>query len=186
MAFDTCESSLPLKDLLLPSIRIAPSPHSAIGDDFFVSSAAYEPSVVSLDMITKRLMNSCILVVDDSRLNRKFTTRLLSTSNYDMHIIEAEDGVAAIETLRSLSPFLAESKVDVILMDNRMPRKDGLQTTRELRGLGYSGIIIGVTGDAQEEDMKAFKAAGADDVLSKPITFRQLESCLINILRNRL
>ena len=185
MAFDTCEPSLPLKDLLFPSIRVAPSPKSFIGEDF-VSSGLFEPTVVSLDMITRRLMSSCILVVDDSRLNRKFTTRLLSTSSYDLHLLEAEDGVAAIEKLRSLSPILAESKVDVILMDNRMPRKDGLQTTRELRGLGYRGIIIGVTGDAQEEDMKAFKAAGADNVLSKPITFRQLESCLINILRNRL
>ena len=185
MAFDISEPSPRLRELLLPSIRIAPSPQSYVGDDF-VSSAAFESNVVPLDLITRRMMNNCVLVVDDSRLNRKFTARLLSTSNYDMHLLEAEDGVAAIEILRTLSPILADSKVDVILMDNRMPRKDGLQTTLELRELGYCGIVIGVTGDAQEEDMRAFKAAGADAVLSKPITFRQLESCLINIQRDRL
>ena len=185
VAFDICDVAPHAREFLLHSVRITPAPMSYTGDDF-VSSAVCESTVASRDMVTKRMMGCCILVVDDSRLNRKFMNRLLSTSNYDVHVLEAEDGLVAEELLHSLSPTLASSKVDVILMDNRMPRKDGLQTTRELRSLGYRGIIIGVTGDAQEEDMKTFKAAGADAVLSKPITFRQLESCLINTWRNLL
>ena len=156
-----------------------------MNDGDFASSAVCEETA-PLDIISRRLMNGCILVVDDSSLNRKFMIRLLSTSSHGINLLEAEDGESAIGLLRSLSPILAESKVDVILMDNRMPRKDGLQTARELRGLGYRGIIIGVTGDAQEEDMKAFKAAGADAVLSKPITFRQLENCMVGIQRDNL
>ena len=64
-----------------------------------------------------------------------------------------------------------------------MPRMDGMQTTRELRSLGYRGIVVGVTGDAHEEDIRAFKDAGVDAVLPKPITFRQLEDCLMNLLQ---
>ena len=64
-----------------------------------------------------------------------------------------------------------------------MPRMDGMQATRELRYLGYRGVVIGVTGDAQEEDIRGFKNAGADAVLPKPITFRQLEECVVNALK---
>lgn len=64
-----------------------------------------------------------------------------------------------------------------------MPRMDGMQTTHELRAMGFKGLIIGVTGDATEEDIRTFKEAGADAVLPKPITFRQLDDCLMNLLQ---
>ena len=164
------------------SNKVAPAP-LLIADGALNSMEFQDSTAVSLDEIMRRMMGLCVLIVDDSRVNRKFTTRLLSTSNYGMNLLEAEDGLAAIEMLRNLCPVLHDSKVDVVLMDNRMPRMDGLTTTRELRALGYRGVIIGVTGDAQEDDIKLFKSSGADAVLSKPITFKQLERCLMKCLR---
>ena len=69
--------------------------------------------------------------------------------------------------------------VDVILMDNVMPNKDGPTATRELRELGYAGIIIGVTGNALPEDVAYFKSQGANEVLPKPMDIGELKKILI-------
>ena len=68
-------------------------------------------------MGSTRIGSMRILIVDDSKLNRKFMARLLSTSGSELTTLEAEDGMIAIDMLKSLSPTLADSKVDVILMD---------------------------------------------------------------------
>ena len=98
------------------SSKVAPAPH--LCQDINVPSVEKrEPSTTFHDVLPRRMTNLCILIVDDSKLNRKFMTRLLSTSNADLKVIEAEDGVAALEILGSLSTNISESKVDVILMD---------------------------------------------------------------------
>ena len=69
--------------------------------------------------------------------------------------------------------------VDVILMDSVMPNKDGPTATRELRELGYVGIIIGVTGNALPEDVAYFKSQGVNEVLPKPMDMKELKRMLI-------
>ena len=66
-----------------------------------------------------------------------------------------------------------------------MPNMDGMSASRELRLLGYAGIIIGLTGNAQDEDIQSYLDAGADDVLIKPVTYVQLEECVLNVSRKR-
>ena len=68
----------------------------------------------------------------------------------------------------------AKSSVDVILMDFFMPKMDGLESSRAIRGLGYKGIIIGLTGNALSEDIEAFINHGADRVLIKPVDMTAL------------
>lgn len=58
-----------------------------------------------------------ILIVDDSKLNRKFMSRLLSTSKAGFEMKEAEDGVEAIETIKKVSHRIEDSPIDVVLMD---------------------------------------------------------------------
>jgi DNA-binding response OmpR family regulator len=55
---------------------------------------------------------------------------------------------------------------------------DGLEAIKKLRANSYEGIIIGLTGDADPEDIQAFLRSGADDCLIKPITYSQLEKCI--------
>ena len=71
----------------------------------------------SRELGASRMGGMHILIVDDSKLNRKFMTRLLATSKVDFDVKEAEDGVAAIETIKKMSPRIQESPIDVILMD---------------------------------------------------------------------
>ena len=95
---------------------------------------------------------SDVLVVDDSRLNRKMLLKCLRTDGYIS--IEAEDGLQAIERVKermngsdgsNCKPF------DAILMDFVMPNMDGPTATRQIRSLGYTGIIFGVTGNGKSK-----------------------------------
>ena len=63
---------------------------------------------------------------------------------------------------------------DVILMDMVMPNCDGLSASRAIRALGFTGVILGITGNAQQSDIDSFLDAGADAVLSKPIKMEQV------------
>ena len=49
-----------------------------------------------------------------------------------------------------------------------MPRMRGPDATRKIRKLGYRGVIIGVTGNMLDEDIKEFIDCGADAVMPKP------------------
>ena len=95
---------------------------------------------------------SDVLVVDDSRLNRKMLLKCLQSDGYIS--IEAEDGLQAIERVKermngsdgsNCKPF------DAILMDFVMPNMDGPTATRQIRSLGYTGIIFGVTGNGKSK-----------------------------------
>ena len=113
-----------------------------------------------------------VLVVDDSGLNRKLLCKLLCASGHTCE--EAADGRYAVEKVKARmarGPGLTSS-YDVILMDFVMPNMDGPTATETIRGLGYSGPIFGVTGNALESDVNYFMACGADAVLSKPFDFQ--------------
>ena len=58
---------------------------------------------------------------------------------------------------------------DAILMDYVMPKMNGPDATKAIRQLGYTGPIIGVTGNALPEDREVFMNAGATDVIIKPL-----------------
>ena len=112
----------------------------------------------SLDSVSELIMDSEVdntksraynlLVVDDSRLNRKMLLKCLKADGHTCH--EAEDGLQAIAMVQNrispdngvyLDPF------DAILMDFVMPNMDGPEATKEIRALGYTGLIFGVTGN---------------------------------------
>ena len=52
-----------------------------------------------------------------------------------------------------------------------MPRMRGKEASRLIRDTGYDGIIIGITGNAMDEDVSSFIKSGADIVLPKPFNF---------------
>ena len=57
----------------------------------------------------------------------------------------------------------------MILMDFMMPKMDGPTATKAIRGLGYRGIVIGVTGTSSPQDLEIFTASGANLVMTKPL-----------------
>jgi CheY-like chemotaxis protein len=91
-----------------------------------------------------------LLVVDDSRLNRKMLLKCLRADGHTC--CEAEDGLEAIAMVKERighgtgghgRPF------DAVLMDFIMPNMDGPTATKEIRALSYTSPIFGVTGNGK-------------------------------------
>jgi len=100
-----------------------------------------------------------ILVVDDNRINQIVTKKILE--NYGMSCDIAENGAIAVEKL-STETF------DLVLMDINMPGKDGIETTREIRGFDKSTPIVALTAIEVEEMRNRILASGMDDIIVKP------------------
>ena len=59
-------------------------------------------------------------------------------------------------------------------MDFMMPKMNGPTATKEIRCLGYEGLIIGVTGNFSPQDLDTFTASGANLVMHKPLDIELL------------
>lgn len=121
-----------------------------------------------------------ILVVEDSDFSRKMLIRLLERSGH--LCIPAANGQDALETVRSdLQNAKANpddhNPIDTILMDYEMPLLWGPECTKLIRQLGFVGTVLGVTGNVLSEDVNLFIESGADELLSKPISMKRLDSC---------
>ena len=102
-----------------------------------------------------------VMLVDDQRLVRSGFAMLVE-SQPDMHVVaEAADGVEAVEALR-------RTPADVVLMDVRMPRLDGVEATRRIVAADPGGprIIVLTTFDLDEYAFAALQA-GASGFLLK-------------------
>lgn len=106
---------------------------------------------------------------------------MLAALHYD--VLTADDGVQAIEKMLE-----NDERIDIILMDQSMPRKDGITATREIRALEASGQlsrrrpIIAVTAAVNSQSQDLFKSAGADDFLAKPLSMAKLEATLTSYI----
>ncbi len=111
-----------------------------------------------------------ILIVDDTRMNLTVAIGLLSKTR--MKIDTATGGAGALEMTRS-TPY------DLILMDQRMPGMDGLETMRRIReqenGLNRETPVICMTADAVQGARERYLAEGFTDYISKPIDSKELE-----------
>jgi chemosensory pili system protein ChpA (sensor histidine kinase/response regulator) len=108
-----------------------------------------------------------IMVVDDSLTVRKITSRLLSREGYE--VITAKDGVEALQELQ-------ESKPTVMLVDIEMPRMDGFELTKNVRGDANTANIpiIMITSRTAEKHRNYAKELGVDVYLGKPYQEEEL------------
>ncbi|MEW2356361.1 response regulator transcription factor [Spirillospora sp. NPDC029432] len=99
-----------------------------------------------------------VLLVDDQELVRTGFTMVLDAQP-DIEVAgEAGDGAQALERLR-------HADVDVVLMDVRMPRMDGIEATRRITAAGTAKVIILTTFDLDEYAFAAIKAGAAGFLL---------------------
>ena len=140
--------------LQLPLARLADAEPEA--------SVAVEPlSTAPLDDQAERAPR--VLVVDDHPVNREVARIMLQA--FGCEVTEVCDGVEAVEAVEAGS-------FDLVLMDVRMPRMDGLEATRRIRALpGAAGriAVVAMTADAMPEDVVRCLSAGMNAHLAKPV-----------------
>jgi len=109
-----------------------------------------------------------VVLVDDLPLNLKVMNRFLSKS---YRVEMAKDGLVALQLIRSRMAGVGQggngSVPAAVLTDINMPKMSGLELAKELRKLGFQGLIVGITGDITKSE-EEFEEAGFDKILKKP------------------
>jgi len=111
-------------------------------------------------------VNKTILIVEDEESNFRFLEMLFK--NKGLNLIHAENGVEAIEICKG------HQKLDLILMDIKMPGMNGLDATKQIKNLKTNLPIIAQSAYAMQNDEKISIEAGCDDYISKPIRKEKL------------
>lgn len=106
-----------------------------------------------------------ILIAEDNDSNYVLMTYILKRT---YNIVRAHDGREAVE-------MASDEKIDLVLMDLRMPVCDGLEATRQIKASRPQLPIVMLTANAFESDRENAMAAGCDDFLAKPVNS---EKCL--------
>jgi DNA-binding response OmpR family regulator len=114
-------------------------------------------------------MTTKILVVDDEQFIRNALGKFLSAKGYDVY--KAQDGDEALSAYQLNRP-------DIVILDIRMPGKDGVETLRELKEIDPQVNVIMVSAVHEEETAKEAMDEGAFDYITKPIDPNYLELCL--------
>ncbi len=115
-----------------------------------------------------------VLVVDDDRAVRESLRRSLEFNGYRVSL--ASDGAEALAGISAIAP-------DVVVMDVMMPRLDGLETTKALRGVGNDVPILVLTARDAVGDRVEGLDADADDYLTKPFALEELLARVRALLR---
>jgi signal transduction histidine kinase/DNA-binding response OmpR family regulator len=119
-----------------------------------------------------------VLIAEDTEINRELLTELLERRGHSTS--SANDGLQALAALE-------RERFDAVLMDEEMPRMNGLDATRVIRqkeiSTGEHIIVIGLTGNATMEDERKGLEAGMDAFLGKPIQMDKLYRTLESLAR---
>ncbi|MFQ5893226.1 MAG: response regulator [Nitrospinota bacterium] len=112
-----------------------------------------------------------IMVVDDERSVCRALRKFLERKGY--RVVEAYNGHEALELYKRERP-------KVVLLDIRMPGKNGLEVLRELKAHNPKARVIMVSAVQEEEIVLKAMNAGAFDYITKPINRDHLETALMN------
>jgi len=115
--------------------------------------------------------NINILIVDDAKINRYVLRRYIMRLKKNISIMEAENGLDAITKV-------AENTFDIIFMDIKMMPINGIDATKEILKIhkNIPPLIIGVTGQVEQETVSIALNIGMKNILSKPVSISELHN----------
>lgn len=105
--------------------------------------------------------NKTVLVCDDSMLIRAQLRDFIQGLNKGITVVEASDGVKAVEMYRQHRPRL-------VLLDIVMPNEDGLECLKQIKEMDPDANVVIVSSSGTKQILKEALQAGAVDFIQKP------------------
>ncbi len=124
------------------------------------------------------LANKIILIVEDELLNFLYLDEVLT--GMDIQTLHAKNGVEAIEMYKQ------NPKIDMVLMDIKMPEMNGIEATQILKSMNKNLPVIIQTAYAVEQERQNAFEAGCDAFMSKPLRKNELLACMHEIIQKKL
>ena len=124
------------------------------------------------------MRNKVILLVEDNPDDELLALRALKKNNLINEVVVAHDGVEALDYLFGAGEY-AGRDTDVmpqlILLDLKLPRIDGLEVLRRLRADGRTRLlpVVILTSSREQQDMLDGYGLGANSYVRKPVNFEQ-------------
>jgi CheY-like chemotaxis protein len=198
-ALNTELTATPINAYALPDCKDVIGVASASVD---ASSVSRQRSASQFTHLEGKLGAGRVLVVDDVTSNRVLLAKLLHRYGYATS--EADGGVSALnffnhsprkDTNPASNPVSVCTGIptptwcdnpsdvpvtppfDAVFLDRHMPGMSGEALAAAIRATGYTGVLIGVTGDSHDT-YDSFLKAGVDYILCKPITMKTLQAAL--------
>ncbi|WP_417450881.1 ATP-binding protein [Kordiimonas sp.] len=141
----------------------------------------YDPTPPTVDFSdVLKALGLKVLVAEDNKINQMLIEKLLVRYGWDITIVH--NGEEAVNRI-------LDDAYDLVLMDVRMPVKDGVTAVREVRAQGGSLLdlpIIALTANTMAEDIESYKVAGMNSVVGKPIQIHELEAAVLELFAHRL
>lgn len=119
--------------------------------------------------------NKTILIAEDEEVNFIYLKTALAITN--VNVLRAHNGEEAVEMAK------INANVDLILMDIKMPKMNGIEATRAIKSFRSDVTIVAQTAFAMEEDKQNCYAVGVDDFLAKPVRYKLLFDTLGKYLK---
>ncbi len=132
---------------------------------------------ISEHLISAILKNKNILIVDDEQFNRLLLKTILS--KYDTNVTEAINGNEAVTQVKN-------NHYDLVLMDVRMPEKDGIEACEEIRVFEKDLIILASTAVVNKNTTNKCLQAGFNGFIFKPFNEKNLLENLYSYLTGQV
>ncbi|HCE2049660.1 TPA: response regulator [Vibrio parahaemolyticus] len=116
-----------------------------------------------------------ILLIEDNIFMGELIQKMLGLKKYQVHWLKS--GIEVME-------YLSDTSYDILLVDWMLPKRSGLEIIKEIRDRNINIPIIMLTAKSQTADKVSGLNIGADDYLTKPFEFEELEArILANVKR---
>lgn len=163
---------------------IRPAPYIAIAapagtpridgvDATFPKPASIGEARLLLERCIRARLPKRVLIIDDSKTMREIVRKILSASRYTLDVMEAEEGIAALNKL--------DTGVDIVLLDYNMPGFNGFETLTEIRRVAPRVSVVMMTSNVDDAMIARAQTSGAIAFLKKPFYPADIDTVLERI-----
>ncbi len=135
-------------------------PQEEVPENYHILAAEEESRIPSYTWKDK-----VILIAEDDEVNFRFLEAVLQDTG--VQILHTSNGTQTVELCRTIS------KIDLVLMDLKMPVMDGFEATKEIRKFNKKIPIIAQTAFVQDDELQKCAKAGCNDHITKPIYIKE-------------